>query len=53
MSWVTDQTLHESNIDFFVRVSRKKWHIENETFITLKNQGYEFFRKWILHQKSE
>ncbi len=42
MSWITDQTLHDSNIEFFVRVARTRWHIENETFNTLKNQGYEF-----------
>jgi hypothetical protein len=39
-SWVTDITLDEHNIEKMVRGGRSRWKIENETFNTLKNQGY-------------
>jgi hypothetical protein len=41
-TWVTDFTLVPSNIGFIMRGGRARWKIENETFNTLKNQGYEF-----------
>jgi hypothetical protein len=39
-SWVTDLAVHEKNIQELVRIGRCRWKIENETFNTLKNQGY-------------
>lgn len=39
-SWVTDQTLSRQNIVELVKAGRARWKIENETFNTLKNQGY-------------
>jgi hypothetical protein len=39
-SWVTDITIDQSNIEDLVRGGRARWKIENETFNTLKNQGY-------------
>ncbi len=39
-AWVTDLTLHEKNVEELVRIGRCRWKIENETFNTLKNQGY-------------
>lgn len=39
-SWVTDQTLSKKNIAEMVKAGRCRWKIENETFNTLKNQGY-------------
>ena len=39
-SWVTDITVEEKNIVELVKAGRCKWKIENETFNTLKNQGY-------------
>ncbi len=39
-SWVTDQTVSEQNIVDLVKAGRARWKIENETFNTLKNQGY-------------
>ena len=41
-SWVTDINLIESNIVNVVEGARCRWHIENQTFNTLKNQGYNF-----------
>ncbi|HEY8272052.1 MAG TPA: transposase, partial [Pseudobdellovibrionaceae bacterium] len=41
-SWVTDFSLYESNVEEMARLGRARWKIENETFNTLKNQGYEF-----------
>ncbi|MFQ5640688.1 MAG: transposase [bacterium] len=41
-SWVTDFTLTRTNIYQIMRGGRARWKIENETFNTLKNQGYHF-----------
>lgn len=40
--WVTDLPVTLDNIREFVKGARARWKIENETFNTLKNQGYEF-----------
>ncbi len=39
-SWVTDIHVHRNNIVELVKSGRARWKIENETFNTLKNQGY-------------
>jgi len=39
-SWVTDTPIDEKNIVTLVKAGRARWKIENETFNTLKNQGY-------------
>ena len=41
-SWVTDLDVTEENVYQFMRGARARWKIENETFNTLKNQGYHF-----------
>jgi hypothetical protein len=41
-SWVTDFEITDENIMQLMRGGRARWKIENETFNTLKNQGYEF-----------
>jgi hypothetical protein len=41
-SWVTDLTITRDNARHLVRGGRARWKIENETFNTLKNQGYHF-----------
>ncbi|MBX7232669.1 MAG: transposase [Bdellovibrionales bacterium] len=41
-SWVTNYSLYESTARNIVKAGRARWKIENETFNTLKNQGYEF-----------
>lgn len=41
-SWVTDVSLTQENIADVVKGARCRWSIENETFNTLKNQGYHF-----------
>ena len=41
-SWVTDFEITNNNIMQLMRGGRARWKIENETFNTLKNQGYEF-----------
>jgi len=38
--WVTDIPIDSNNIIQLVKGGRAKWKIENETFNTLKNQGY-------------
>jgi len=40
--WVTDFKLTEKNIYQIMRGGRARHKIENETFNTLKNQGYQF-----------
>jgi hypothetical protein len=41
-SWVTDFTLDSNNVEKIMRGGRARWKIENETFNTLKNKGYQF-----------
>jgi hypothetical protein len=41
-SWVSDLTLRADNVKALARGGRARWRIENETFNTLKNQGYHF-----------
>lgn len=41
-SWVTDLTITRRTARHLVRGGRARWKIENETFNTLKNQGYQF-----------
>jgi len=41
-SWVTNIPITEENISEIMRGGRARWKIENETFNTLKNQGYNF-----------
>jgi len=41
-SWVTDLALDRQRAPLLVRGGRARWKIENETFNTLKNQGYQF-----------
>jgi Transposase DDE domain len=41
-SWVTDLRLTKGTVYRIMRGGRARWGIENETFNTLKNQGYHF-----------
>jgi hypothetical protein len=41
-SWITDFTLKKWTVGLIMRAGRTRWKIENETFNTLKNQGYHF-----------
>jgi len=41
-SWVTDLVITKKNVYKIMRGGRARWHIENQTFNTLKNQGYHF-----------
>src|SRR5438552_6878834 len=41
-SWVTDLRVNKRNVYALMRGGRARWKIENETFNTLKNQGYSF-----------
>src|SRR5208282_319802 len=41
-AWVTDFTITQDNAYILMRGGRARWKIENETFNTLKNQGYNF-----------
>jgi hypothetical protein len=40
LSWITDLRVHQRNVYTLMRGGRARWKIENETFNTLKNQGY-------------
>jgi len=51
-SWVTDFTVTESNLFLIMRGGRVRWKIENETFNTLKNQGYHFEHNYGLGKKN-
>lgn len=39
-SWVTDLPLRRDTVEAVMRGGRARWKVENETFNTLKNQGY-------------
>lgn len=41
-TWITDIFITRENVFTLMRGGRARWHIENETFNTLKNQGYHF-----------
>jgi len=50
-SWVTDFSLSKKNAYTIMRGGRARWKIENETFNTLKNQGYHFEHNYGLGKK--
>jgi hypothetical protein len=41
-SWVTSFEITPDNVFDLMRAGRARWKIENETFNTLKNNGYNF-----------
>ena len=41
-TWITDFVITEENAFTLMKIGRSRWKIENETFNTLKNQGYHF-----------
>lgn len=41
-SWITSLPVSRDNAYALMRAGRARWKIENETFNTLKNQGYHF-----------
>lgn len=41
-SWVTSHEITDDNVYEIMRGGRARWKIENETFNTLKTQGYQF-----------
>lgn len=41
-TWISDLIINEKNCYQIAQGGRVRWHIENETFNTLKNQGYNF-----------
>jgi len=50
-SWVTDLTITKENAYDLMRAGRARWRIENETFNTLKNQGYNLGHNYGLGKK--
>ncbi len=40
--WVTDFVITKLNVSTIMSGGRARWKVENETFNTLKNQGYHF-----------
>jgi Transposase DDE domain len=41
-AWITNLPLSARTVPKVMRAGRSRWQIENETFNTLKNQGYHF-----------
>lgn len=41
-TWTTDLLLSQNTVQIIAQIGRSRWKIENETFNTLKNQGYNF-----------
>lgn len=50
-SWITDFSLSKENAYTIMRGGRARWKIENETFNTLKNQGYNLEHNYGLGEK--
>lgn len=50
-SWVTDFEITPGNVMEIMRSGRARWRIENETFNTLKNQGYNLGHNYGLGKK--
>ena len=50
-NWITDIEITPENIFDIMRAGRARWRIENETFNTLKNQGYHFEHNFGLGKK--
>jgi hypothetical protein len=50
-SWVTDLAITGDNVMEIMRCGRARWRIENETFNTLKNQGYNLGHNYGLGKK--
>jgi hypothetical protein len=51
-SWVTDIPITEENVFQLMRAGRARWKVENETFNTLKNQGYNLDHNYGLGKKN-
>ncbi|WP_136799917.1 transposase [Desulfosediminicola ganghwensis] len=51
-SWVTDVEITPENVYSIMRAGRPRWKIENETFNTLKNQGYNLGHNYGLGKKN-
>lgn len=50
-AWVTDIPISRKNAYEIMRAGRARWRIENETFNTLKNQGYNLEHNYGLGKK--
>jgi hypothetical protein len=50
-SWVTDFPITDKNVYTLMRGGRCRWKVENETFNTLKNQGYHLEHNFGLGKK--
>jgi hypothetical protein len=50
-SWVSDFPVSRENAYALMRIGRARWRIENETFNTLKNQGYHLEHNYGLGNK--
>jgi hypothetical protein len=50
-AWVTDFTITQDNAYPISRAGRARWKVENETFNTLKNQGYNYEHNYGLGTK--
>ncbi len=51
-SWITDFEITKENVYKIMKGGRARWKIENETFNTLKNQGYNLGHNYGLGKKN-
>jgi len=51
-SWVTDIPITKENVFKLMQAGRARWKVENETFNTLKNQGYNLGHNYGLGKKN-
>ena len=50
-TWVTNHELSKDSVEAIEKAGRARWKIENETFNTLKNHGYQFEHNFGLGQQ--
>ncbi len=50
-TWITDIELHQDNIYHVMRGGRAGFQIENETFNTLKSQGYNLEHNYVYYEQ--
>lgn len=51
-TWITDLVINDNTVKELVKAARSRWKIENETFNTLKNQGYHLEHNYGHGQKN-
>ena len=44
--WATNRDVFKENVAKITKAARARWHIENQCFNAVKNQGYDLTHNW-------